>query len=294
MHHEIDTAAFTVTGKRKLKLGRMPTAVDDLYADKRDYKKLLKEYREEIDELQRMMYAQDRHSVLLIFQAMDAAGKDGTIRHIMSGVNVHGIAEHAFKQPSAEELDHDFLWRTTKALPQRGRIGIFNRSYYEEVLVVRVHPEILTEAQKLPRELTRDLDQVWQGRYRSIRDIEEHLARNGTLVLKFFLNLGRDEQRQRFIARIDEAEKNWKFSEGDVKERRYWDDYMRAYEDAINATAAPHAPWFVVPADDKRNMRLIVSQIVLEGLRRLDLRYPQVSDERRAELKRFRKMLLKD
>jgi PPK2 family polyphosphate:nucleotide phosphotransferase len=246
------------------------------------------------DELHRMMYAQDRHSVLLIFQAMDAAGKDGTIRHIMSGVNVHGIAVHAFKQPSDEELDHDFLWRTNDALPQRGRIGIFNRSYYEEVLVVRVHPEILTEAQKLPRELTRDLDQVWQGRYRSIRDLEEHLARNGTLVLKFFLNLSRDEQRKRFIDRIDEAEKNWKFSESDVKERRYWDDYMRAYEDAINATAAPHAPWFVVPADDKRNMRLIVSQIVLEGLRRLELRYPQVSDERRAELKRFRKMLRED
>jgi len=230
----------------------------------------------------------------LIFQALDAAGKDSTIRHIMSGVNVHGISVHAFKRPSDEELDHDFLWRTTNALPQRGRIGIFNRSYYEEVLVVRVHPQILTDVQKLPRELTKDPDEVWQQRYQSIRNLEHHLTLNGTMVLKFFLNVSRDEQRKRFLDRIDEPEKNWKFSEDDIKERGYWDDYMRAYEDAINATAVPDAPWFVIPADDKRNMQLIVSQIVLERLRGLDLRYPVVGDDRREELKRYRAMLLKD
>jgi PPK2 family polyphosphate:nucleotide phosphotransferase len=294
MHFKIDTSAFTITGERKVTLVDLPHAIGDLYKDEDDYEELLEEYREEIDNLQRMMYAQDRYSVLLIFQAMDAAGKDSTIRQIMSGVNVHGISVHAFKRPSDEELDHDFLWRTTRALPQRGRIGIFNRSYYEEVVVVRVHPEILTQSQKLPRELTGNLDEVWQQRYRSIRDLEKHLALNGTMVLKFFLNVSPDQQRDRFVARIDEPEKNWKFSEDDVKERVYWHDYMRAYEDAINATAAPHAPWFVVPADDKRNMQLIVSQIVLKRLRTLNLRYPQVSDERRKELKRYRKMLRKD
>jgi PPK2 family polyphosphate:nucleotide phosphotransferase len=294
MHFKIDTAPFTVTGERTVRLDDFPHTIDDVYKDKDDYRDLLEEFREEIDDLQRMMYAQDRYSVLLVFQAMDAAGKDSTIRHIMSGVNVHGISVHAFKRPSDEELDHDFLWRTNKALPQRGRIGIFNRSYYEEVLVVRVHPQILTESQKLPQALTEDLERVWAERYQSIRDLEHHLARNGTMVLKFFLNVSRDEQRQRFLDRIDEPEKNWKFSEADVKERGYWDDYMRAYEDAINATAVHHAPWFIVPADDKRNMRLIVSQIVLERLRSLDLHYPKVSDERREELKRYRAMLTQD
>ncbi len=293
MHCTIDTAPFTVTGERQVKLSDAPQTVDPFYSDKDDYKSLLEEFQDEINDLQRMMYAHDRHSVLLVFQAMDAAGKDSTIRHIMSGVNVHGVTVHPFKRPSAEELDHDFLWRTTKAMPQRGRIGIFNRSYYEEVLVVRVHPEILTKYQKVPPELI-DLDAVWAERYESIRDLERHLARNGTMVLKFFLNLSRDEQRKRFISRIDEPEKNWKFSEDDVKERGFWDDYQRAYEDAINATAAPHAPWFVIPADDKRNMRLIVSQIVLESLGGLNLHYPKVSDERRQTLQHCREMLLQD
>ncbi len=293
MHCTIDTAPFTVTGERPVRLSDAPHKVDSFYTDKDDYKALLEEFQEEINDLQRMMYAHDRHSVLLVFQAMDAAGKDSTIRHIMSGVNVHGVTVHPFKRPSSEELDHDFLWRTTKALPQRGRIGIFNRSYYEEVLVVRVHPDILTQYQKVPPELI-DLDAVWAERYESIRDLERHLARNGTMVLKFFLNLSRDEQRNRFISRIDEPEKNWKFSEDDVKERGFWDDYQRAYEDAINATAAPHAPWFVIPADDKRNMRLIVSQIVLERLGRLNLHYPNVSDERRQALQHCREMLLDD
>ncbi len=294
MHCEIDTTPFAVTGERKMKLSDHPHCVDDLYKNKDDYRALLKEFQEEINELQHKMYAEDRRSVLLVFQAMDAAGKDGTIAHIMSGVNVHGVSVHPFKRPSEEELDHDFLWRTTEALPERGRIGIFNRSYYEEVLVVRVHPEILTQSQRLPAELTADLDKVWKQRYESIRDMEKHLAHNGTTVLKFFLNLSRDEQRKRFIDRIDEPEKNWKLSEDDVKERRYWDDYQRAYEEAINATAAPHAPWLIIPADDKRNMRLIVSQVVLEHLRGMNMHYPEVSDARREELQRIKEMLLKD
>ena len=291
MHCSINTDDFTYTSD-KLRLKDHKTKIKDVYEDKDDYDVLIEEFQDEINTLQRMMYAHDRYSLLLVFQAMDAAGKDGTIRAIMSGVNVHGVSVSAFKQPSAEELDHDFLWRTTIRLPQRGRIGIFNRSYYEEVLVVRVHPEILTTGQKLPAELTEDLDRVWEHRYDSIRAFEKHLWRNGTRVLKFFLHLSRDEQRERFLARIDEPEKNWKFSEADVKERGFWDEYQTAYEDAINATATKDAPWFVVPADDKKNMRLIVAQIILEQLQALDLHYPEVTPERREELMRYRKLLV--
>ena len=255
---------------------------------------MIKEFQEEINDLQRMMYAHDRYSMLLIFQAMDAAGKDGTIRAIMSGVNAHGINVHPFKRPSDEELDHDFLWRTTIRLPRRGRIGIFNRSYYEEVLIVRVHPEILTANQKLPEDRTSDLKKFWQHRYESICDLEKHLWRSGTRVVKFFLNLSRDEQRQRFLDRIDEPEKNWKFSEGDVAERKYWDEYQRAYQDAINATAAPHAPWFIVPADNKKNMRLIVAQTILCHMQSLDMNYPEVSEDRRIELQQYRQQLESD
>ena len=294
MHCSFSTGSFTFSGKSKLSLRDHQTRIDDFYESKDDYRELLDEFRDEINELQRKMYAHDRHSLLLVFQAMDAAGKDGTIRAIMSGVNAHGIAVHAFKRPSAEELDHDFLWRTTKRLPQRGRIGIFNRSYYEEVLVVRVHPEILRSAQKLPVERTKDLDEVWKQRFESIRDFETHLWRNGTRVLKFFLHLGRDEQRERFLARIDEPDKNWKFSEADVQERKHWDAYQAAYEEAINATATQQAPWFVVPADDKKNMRLIVAQIVLEQLRSLDISYPEVTAERREALQAYRQKLLED
>ncbi len=294
MHVAIETNSFRVTGEDTLDLTTRKTKIDDVYRDKSHYKELIEEFQEEINDLQRMMYAHDRYSLLLIFQAMDAAGKDGTIRAIMSGVNAHGVAVHAFKQPSAEELDHDFLWRTTIRLPQRGRIGIFNRSYYEEVLVVRVHPEIVLSRQQLPAEQTDDLDQLWEQRYESIRQYEKHLWRCGTRVVKFFLHLGRDEQRSRFLDRIDEPDKNWKFSEGDVRERKYWDDYQHAYQDAINATAAPHAPWFVVPADDKKNMRLIVAQIVLEQLQSLDMKYPEVTPERREELQQYRRQLLED
>ncbi|MAT13724.1 MAG: phosphate--nucleotide phosphotransferase [Planctomyces sp.] len=294
MHISIDTSDFAVTGKEKLHLKKRKTKIKDYYKTKSDYRELLEEFQDEINGLQRMMYAHDRYSMLLIFQAMDAAGKDGTIRAIMSGVNAHGISVQAFKQPSATELDHDFLWRTVLRLPQRGRIGIFNRSYYEEVLVVRVHPDIVHDSQKLPTHLTGDLDNLWKQRYESIRDFEKHLQRNGTVVVKFFLHLGRDEQRQRFLDRLDEPDKNWKFSEGDVAERQHWDEYQHAYEDAINATATKDAPWYVIPADDKKNMRLIVAQIVLRHLKALDMQYPQVSESRREELQRYRKRLLDD
>ena len=256
MHVRIDTKDYIVTGAKRLKVKEHKTKVKDVYRDKAEYQELLEEFQDEINDLQRMMYAHDRYSMLLIFQAMDAAGKDGTIRAIMSGVNIHGVVVHAFKQPNSNELEHDFLWRTTIRLPQRGQIGIFNRSYYEEVLVVKVHPEIVLENQQLPQRATEDLDKLWNNRYESIRDYEKHLWRSGTKVLKFFLHLGRDEQRERFLDRIDEPEKNWKFSEGDVTERGYWDDYQQAYEDAINATAAEHAPWFVVPCwVDKHSKR---------------------------------------
>jgi PPK2 family polyphosphate:nucleotide phosphotransferase len=294
MHCSINTEEFTVTGEKHLKLHKHQTKIKDVYKHKADYRALIREFQQEINELQRVMYAHDRYSLLLIFQAMDAAGKDGTIRAIMSGVNVHGVSVHAFQQPSAEELDHDFLWRTTTCLPQRGRIGIFNRSYYEEVLVVRVHPNILRESQKLPPERIRNLDDVWQQRFESIRDFEKHLGRNGTRVLKFFLHLGRDEQRQRFLDRIDEADKNWKFSASDVKERRFWKAYQDAYQATIDGTATPDAPWFVVPADDKKNMRLIVAQIILEQLQSLDMHYPEVTAARLDELQLYRSQLLAD
>jgi PPK2 family polyphosphate:nucleotide phosphotransferase len=294
MHASIYTPDFAFTGHGKLALRDRKTKVKDFYEHKDDYKRLIEEFHEEINDLQQMMYAHDRYSMLLVFQAMDAAGKDGTIRAIMAGVNVHGVSVQAFKQPSAEDLDHDFLWRTTKLLPQRGRIGIFNRSYYEEVLVVKVHPEIVHSSQKLPAECTRDMDKFWKFRYDSICDFEKHLWRNGTKVVKFYLNLSRDEQRQRFIDRIDEPDKNWKFSEGDVAERKFWNDYQQAYEDAINATATVEAPWFVIPADDKKNMRLIVAQVVLEQLKSLPLAYPEVSKDRLRELKRYREILLND
>ena len=246
---------------------------------------------EELSDLQRRLYAQDRWAVLLLFQAMDAAGKDGTIRAVMSGINPAGCQVFSFKRPSAEELDHDFLWRSAIRLPERGRMGIFNRSYYEEVLVVRVHPEIL-EHQKLPGPI--DMDTIWRERFRSIADHERHLAENGTLILKFFLNVSKDEQKQRFLARIDNHEKNWKFSAKDVNERQHWDAYMRAYEEALNATSRPWAPWYAVPADTKSFMRVAVAEIVVEALRGLDLRYPQLPPDEQARLAAAREELAAD
>ncbi len=252
---------------------------------KKRCRKRLAGHVDELRGLQRMLYAHDHHAVLLLFQAMDAAGKDGTIRAVMSGVNPAGCQVSSFKAPSAEETDHDFLWRTARRLPERGRIGIFNRSYYEEVLVVRVHPEYL-KGQRLPE--IPPLDRLWAERYESIRDHEQHLARNGTVILKFWLNVSHGEQRNRFLSRLDEPEKNWKFSSGDVRERGFWDDYMRAYEDALSATSRPWAPWYAIPADDKPYMRMCVAEIVVATLKSLGLRYPKASSKERARFKEMR------
>ena len=258
---------------------------------KKDYKKKLNEIVEELHDLQRILYAHDKHALLLIFQAMDAAGKDSTIRAVMSGINPAGCQVFSFKKPSTQELDHDFLWRTNRSLPERGRIGIFNRSYYEEVLVVRVHPSIL-EFQNLPDKI--DLDTIWQERFESIQGLEKHLARNGTVVIKFWWNVSKEEQKNRFLARIDTQEKNWKWSSSDLKERGHWQDYMQAYEDALSATSKPWAPWYAIPADDKPYMRYSVAKIVKETLESLDLRYPTLDENEREKLSQARAQLLKD
>ena len=273
----------------KVKLGKWPTMVPPFCKSKKAYRKLLEEHVEKLSSLQQLHYASGHYALLLIFQGMDAGGKDGAIRHVMSGVNPQGCEVFSFKQPNEEELRHDFLWRTTRHLPERGRIGIFNRSYYEEVLVVRVHPEIL-RSQGLPNELL-DEKTIWKERYRSIVDLEEHLYRNGTRIMKFFLHLSKGEQRRRFLERIDEPDKNWKFSLADIRERKYWAHYMEAYEDCLNATSTHRTPWHVIPADDKENARLIVSQIVLDSLRELKMSYPKTTAKRRRELKSIRRRL---
>jgi PPK2 family polyphosphate:nucleotide phosphotransferase len=288
---KINSKDFRVRPGAKIKLKKWPTKVKPFCKSKKHYKKLLEEHVAELSALQQLHYASHRYALLLIFQGMDAAGKDGAIRHVMSGVNPQGCEVFSFKQPTADELDHDFLWRTNRHLPERGRIGIFNRSYYEEVLVVKVHPEML-RSQGLPEEL-RDEKTIWQERYRSIVDLENHLHRNGTKVVKFFLHLSKDEQRKRFLARIDEPDMNWKFSLADIHERKYWKHYMKAYEDCLNATSTPEAPWFVVPADDKENARLIISRIVLDGLNELKMTCPKTTAKRRRELKSIRKLLVK-
>lgn len=280
---------FRVPEGAKVRLEKWPTLVEPFYSEKKTYQDLLKKQVEELSSQQRLLYASNNYSLLLIFQAMDAAGKDGAIRHVMSGINPQGCQVFSFKHPSATELDHDFLWRTSQCLPERGRIGIFNRSYYEEVLIVRVHPEIL-HSQGLPVQLL-DEKTVWKERYRSIIDLENHLHRNGTRVIKFFLHLSEEEQRQRFIARIDDPEKNWKFSLADVEERKYWKKYMHAYEECLGATSTKNAPWYVVPADNKKNSRLIISQIILDTFKSLKMHYPETSEERRLELESIRKQL---
>jgi PPK2 family polyphosphate:nucleotide phosphotransferase len=285
----ISVAAFRIRPGRRLRLEDRGTDIPKLYRDDEEAAKLLRSQVQRTSELQDILYADDRHALLLIFQAMDAAGKDGAIKHVMSGVNPQGCQVSSFKQPSTEELDHDFLWRTTLRLPERGRIGIFNRSYYEEVLVVRVHPEYLA-AQRLP-----DGDaasgRFWDGRLRSIRDHEAHLHRNGTHVVKFFLHVSPEVQRQRFLDRIDDPEKNWKFNRGDVEERAHWDEYMRAYEQALSATSTADSPWYVIPADDKKNARLLVSQAINDTLEALQLRYPGLNRARLGELKQARRLL---
>jgi PPK2 family polyphosphate:nucleotide phosphotransferase len=288
---KINSRNFRIGPREKVTLREFPTIVKPFCKSEKQYTKLLREHVEELSSLQRLHYASDRYALLLIFQGMDAAGKDGAIRHVMSGVNPQGCEVFSFKQPSAEELEHDFLWRTTRQLPERGRIGIFNRSYYEEVLVVRVHPEIL-RTQGLSEEL-RDEKTIWKERYRSIVDLESHLYHNGTRIVKIFLHLSNEEQRKRFLERIDEPDKNWKFSLSDIHERKYWKDYMEAYEDCLSATSTHHAPWYVVPADDKENARLIVSQIIVDAFNELKMVYPKTNAKRRRELQSIRKMLEK-
>ena len=289
MKMKINSKDFRVRPEEKVKLREWPTIVKPFCKSKKRYQKLLGEHVEELSSLQRLLYASNRYALLLIFQGMDAAGKDGAIRHVMSGVNPEGCQVCSFKQPSAEELEHDFLWRTTRRLPERGQIGIFNRSYYKEVLIVRVHPEIL-RSQGLSEEL-RDEKTLWEGRYRSIVDLESHLYRNGTRTIKIFLHLSQEEQRKRFLERIDERDKNWKFTLADIHERKYWKHYMKAYEACLSATSTHHAPWYVVPADDKENARLIVSQIVIDAFKELKMAYPKTTAKRRRELKSIRKQL---
>ncbi|MGB0124678.1 MAG: ADP-polyphosphate phosphotransferase [Silvibacterium sp.] len=288
---KINSKEFRVQSGKKVRLAEWPTIVKPVCKSKDEYQNLLAKHVEELSSLQHLHYASNRYALLLIFQGMDGAGKDGAIRHVMSGVNPEGCEVFSFKQPSAEELEHDFLWRTTCRLPERGRIGMFNRSYYEEVLVVRVHPEIL-RSQGLPEEL-RDEKSIWEERYRSIVDMEAHLHRNGTKIVKIFLHLSEDEQRKRFLARIDEPDKNWKFSLADIHERKYWKDYVKAYEACLHATSTHHVPWYIVPADDKENARLIVSRIVLDALESLKMAYPKTTAKRRAELQLIRKQLQK-
>src|ERR1700681_3030299 len=291
MQMKINSKDFRVRGGDEVNLRKWSTNLQPVYKSKEHYQKLLGEHVAQLSSLQQLLYASNRYATLLIFQAMDAAGKDGIIKHVMSGVNPQGCQVFSFKHPSATELQHDFLWRTTRDLPERGRIGIFNRSYYEEVLIARVHPQIL-RAEGLPDKLL-DEKTIWHERYRSIRDLERHLDCNGTRIIKFFLHLSKEEQRKRFIDRIDRPQKNWKFSLADIEERKFWKDYMQAYEKALSATSTKHAPWYVVPADDKRNTHLIVSRIVLDTMEALELRYPKPNAARRRELLSLRKRLAK-
>jgi PPK2 family polyphosphate:nucleotide phosphotransferase len=289
----IDVRKFRVKEGEKVRLKEWKTKVKAFYDSKDEYKEMLDKSREDLSDMQELLYAHDRYSLLLVFQAPDAAGKDGAIRHVMSGVNPQGCQVYGFKRPSAEDLDHDFLWRTTRSLPERGRIGIFNRSYYEEVLVVRVHPEIL-EKQALPAEVMKPgHDKVFAQRYKSINDLEKHLHRNGTRVVQFYLHLSKDEQKARFLARIDDPKKHWKFNLGDLEERKHWKTYMEAYENAISATSTDEAPWYIVPADDKENARLIISTVVVQTLENLDMSWPE-STATPKELKAIRRQLAKD
>ncbi len=282
---------FRVGEGKKLKLKKWPTRVKAFYKSKDDYQEILQTHIDEMSTQQNLLYANNQYALLLIFQAMDAAGKDGAIKHVMSGLNPQGCEVYSFKHPSAIELAHDFLWRTTVCLPQRGRIGIFNRSYYEETLIVRVHPEIL-KGEDLPRELS-DGKKIWEQRFQSITNLEKHLHRNGTRVVKFFLHISKEEQRQRFLARIEDPHKNWKLSTDDMKERALWKEYMTAYEECLEATSTEQSPWYVIPADDKLNARLIISQIVMDTLKGLKLKPPQVTKERQKELKEIRRQLEK-
>ncbi len=278
---------FRYDGEKKLKLKKLPTKLDNLYDDKSHYETMLRQQADEIDKYQDQLYANKRYGFLIVFQALDAAGKDGTIKHVFTGTNPTGVKVYSFKQPTDQELDHDFLWRSWRELPERGTIGIFNRSYYEEVLVTKVHPEILTDSQRIPEKSTKDLKKLFEHRYEALRDMEKFLHYNGFPVIKFFLNVSKDEQAKRLIDRIEKLEKNWKFAESDVKEREFWDDYHDAYEECINETATDKAPWYVIPADDKKNMRLIVGRIIIEELKKLPIKKPETDADRFKELQKL-------
>jgi PPK2 family polyphosphate:nucleotide phosphotransferase len=288
---KINSQNFRIGEGDEVNLKKWPTKIEPVYNSKQHYTKLLAEHVALLSSQQQLLYASNRHAILLIFQAMDAAGKDGAIKHVMSGVNPQGCQVFSFKHPSPMELQHDFLWRTTRELPERGRIGIFNRSYYEEVLIARVHPEILSGEGVPGQQL--DLKTVWNDRYRSINSLEQHLHGNGTRIIKFYLHISKEEQRKRFLERIDDPQKNWKFNAADIEERKFWKHYMKAYEKCITATSTNDSPWYVVPADDKENARLIVSRIVLDALEELEMKYPETSATRRKELLSLRNQLVK-
>jgi PPK2 family polyphosphate:nucleotide phosphotransferase len=288
----IKSSDFRVREGEKVDLRKWPTIVDPVYETSEQYQDLLRKHVKALSEQQEMLYASDRYAMLLIFQAMDAAGKDGAIRHVMSGINPQGCQVFSFKHPSATELKHDFLWRTTRDLPERGRIGIFNRSYYEEMLVVRVHPNIL-HGEGLP-DAVLDETEIWHNRYRSIVDLERHLFDNGTRVIKFFLHLSKEEQRKRFLERIEDPDKNWKLSTSDITERNFWADYAKAYGECLGKTSTKEVPWYIVPADGKDDARLIVSQIILDTLEGLKMAYPETNDERRQELLEIREELRRE
>jgi PPK2 family polyphosphate:nucleotide phosphotransferase len=286
---KISTKEFRIREGAKVRLKKLPTKVKPVYKSDEHYKELLAGHIKDLSKSQDLLYANNRYSLLLIFQAMDAGGKDGAIKHVMSGVNPQGCQVFSFKHPSADELAHDFLWRTTRNLPERGHIGIFNRSYYEEVLIVRVHPEIL-QGESLPPEIESDKN-IWKKRFHSINELEKHLRRNGTRIVKFFLHISKEEQRQRFLRRIEDPARNWKFSKFDIAERAFWKDYQAAYAECLTATSTDHAPWYVIPADDKLNARLIISQIVLNTLKDLKMDYPKSDKARLKELQGLKKQL---
>ncbi len=286
----MDISYFNVKSNTKFELSKIQTDYTAEYKSKSDAQADLKKNIKKMIRLQDKLYAEDKYSMLLIFQAMDAAGKDGTIKHVMSGLNPQGTQVFSFKQPSAEELNHDYLWRINKCLPERGRIGIFNRSYYEEVLVVRVHN--LTGSEKIPAELV--TDKIWQQRFREINDFEKHLYENGTVILKFFLHVSKEEQKRRFLQRIEKESKNWKFSEADLKERKFWDEYQKCYREAIEETSKKHAPWFIIPADKKWFMRLAVSQIIVETMEKMPINYPRLNEEHEKKLSTYKQALEKE
>lgn len=279
-----DIKDYRIDNKETFKIKKANTKIKDFYGSKEEYEQMLIELQEEMDKYQSMMYAHNKNGVLVIFQAMDAAGKDGTMKAVFKNVHPLGLSFYSFKRPSENELNHDFMWRCFKELPERGKFQVFNRSYYEEVLVVKVHPEILTNVQKIPKNLIEDLDKVWKKRYKDIENFEEYLTNNGIKVIKFFLNVSKEEQSKRLIERIEDINKNWKFEEGDIKERDYWNDYMDAYEEMINETSTAKNPWYVLPADDKKNMRLLVAKIINENLKTLEMSYPEPDEARKKTL----------